>query len=661
MEITFEQFNKAMGIVRESFNEMNKEFYAELERSKKTGSFRFSTRTIHYGDLKDYHEILENGFQSLDLHQLFETLIYLYFFKTLCTSSLDLNEFVSYDKFDNKQFFKEIRHDLNLIISINILEAWTIQTLQMFNIKKTGDVLGEGGKHLEKCIDALLYGKKRALHHYGNNEFIVSKMEFEASNGMFDTKIVAINPNVFYTSSPTQILNFVRLAKPGIYVVANVPPNAYQDSAFYIIFRQEKYAYIVENNKHSYREQFYRTDSHGNSGQDRFLGMKYEHTYLPIQMVLDFMEKKSKSTEVLDKQVLDFISLGNLFDCCPEIVLWHYGFIDTCIQRFLNEEFVKQIEPAASFKIMKSELTDPSLNLPAIYKASIPQLTSLDLSWSSEKVGTDDIVTGTFLDKLRPAVPLAEIPEPSAKVTSVGQIHREFIFNKRKQEAILMQEAINKDFIEHYEEVKRWIINFIHEKGIIFLAKKGLKDLKYSTDNLKPAMKPAMKPAITDNLKLASLYGIGSGDGGSESILIKYDPKNPLSYKRAYYSHRCFQFTPLPFRGKTYCDCCKVFVATQFHILSFKEYSQFKTFFEIEDDSKVPEQLRTYLSKKVRYHNGNSILDDIDPVALLHIPWWRTYLRDEGLIADFSPSDGTILPIRFNLCKRCRNKIEKNK
>jgi hypothetical protein len=57
---------------------------------------------------------------------------------------------------------------------------------------------------------------------------------------------------------------------------------------------------------------------------------------------------------------------------------------------------------------------------------------------------------------------------------------------------------------------------------------------------------------------------------------------------------------------------------------------------------------------------GNSILDDIDPVAMVKIPWWKTYLREGKIIEYKYRNEKSIcLPIRFGLCGKCLNKFKK--
>lgn len=646
--ITTEEYTKALDTVREGFNSMNKDLFDEIAKCEKTGSFMYRQHH-HHMEYKDFYDVLKIGFQSLDLHQLFETMAYLYYFKGVVTVSLEMDTYIKFDKFDTTGFFKEVRSTLKILIAVNILEAWVRQALLAFKIKDPDKIFSKPD-YLLSCTKAIQYGKERDLHYYGDREFVISKIDFEASDHTFDTKLVAINPNIFYTSNPTQIINFASLAKPGVYIVANIPYGQHQDTAFYVIFRQEKYAYIIENNKHSYRDQIYRTKSDGTSGQDAFLDRKYEQTYFPIQLVLNFIQKQSSSTDVTNPVTLDFIPLGNLYDCCPEIVLWNYAFIDMCAQHFLKEDFTKQITTAACIDFMRPELASMGTNLPAVYTSALPSLASLNLSWSAEKVDVKDHVTGTFLDTLRPDVALEQVPLPSAaKITSLEQIHRELIFNKRKKEAEIMQEAIDRDFIEHFDAVKHYIIELLHKKGTGFIALKSLRGFTYPK-TVYPQPKSIMfqEGEVKEYPKVIQV-----------PLLQIFDLKQGILHiNSAFWGDRCVFYNDPPFRGGALCDCCRIFPTIHFYVLDFKEYAHFKLFFEITDDSTVPAQLRDFLSQQKTGYLGNSILDDIDPVARVHIPWWKTYLRD-GEIMGYRDAKDICLPIRFGLCGKCRNKILK--
>jgi hypothetical protein len=645
--ITTEEYTKALEIIRENFKNLNKDLLDELSNCEKTGRFRY--RQAHHMEYKDFYDTLKIGFQSLDLHQLFEAMAYLYFFKGIVTVSLEMEPYINFDKFNSKGFFKEVRSTLKTLIAVNVLEAWVRQSL--LTLKINPEKILSKPDSLLSCTLAIQYAKERKLHHFGNAQFIISKIDFEASNHIFNTKLVIINPNIFYTSNPTQIINFTTLAKPGVYIIANIPYGQYQDTAFYIIFRQEKFAYIIENNKHSYRDQIYRTKSDGTSGQDAFLEMKYDHTYFPIQLVIDFLQKQSSSTNIINPETLNFIPLGNIFDCCPEIVLWNYAFIDTCAQHLLKEDFAQQISLAACIDFIKPEITSTDSNLPAVYTSALPSLTSLDLSWSAKKIDAKGhITTGTpLLDTFRPNVTLEQISLPVAKITSLEQLHRELIFNKRKKEAEIMQETINKDFIEHFDSVKNHILKLLHKKGVCFIALKSQKFTYPKT--VYPQPKKVLfhegdEDEVKENPKIIQV-----------PLLQIFDSKKRLLQENSAPLGRCVFYNEPPFRGKPYCDLCRTFPTLYFFALDFKEYAHFKSFLEITDDSTVPAQLKDFLSQdqKIGYI-GNPLLDDIDPMAMVQIPWWKTSLC-QGEIIKYRNDRNICLPIRFGLCGKCQNKI----
>jgi hypothetical protein len=108
------------------------------------------------------------------------------------------------------------------------------------------------------------------------------------------------------------------------------------------------------------------------------------------------------------------------------------------------------------------------------------------------------------------------------------------------------------------------------------------------------------------------------------------------------------------------CSVCDNKKARYRYTVQFIDYRQFKDFFELtkQEDESMPFQLKTYLNQiQTRYH-GNSILDDVDPLAFIDNPWWVEDPEERSVVwgrRDTSP----VLFLQFGLCGFCKKKAER--
>jgi hypothetical protein len=97
---------------------------------------------------------------------------------------------------------------------------------------------------------------------------------------------------------------------------------------------------------------------------------------------------------------------------------------------------------------------------------------------------------------------------------------------------------------------------------------------------------------------------------------------------------------------------CKKHPAKFGHRLEFGDFLQIKEFFELSDEEtkKLPYQLREYLNPVRQDYRGNQILYDLDPLCLIHNPWWSASM-------DFDSAP--VLSILFKVCGFCQRKYDK--
>lgn len=94
---------KAIETLRESFLFLNKDLVDKIAEYKKTKSFSGYLGDNSF-DFKDFFEVLEYGFKSLTLKDIFESMMHLYFFKGCCDFSFDINKYIDLknNKFNEK-------------------------------------------------------------------------------------------------------------------------------------------------------------------------------------------------------------------------------------------------------------------------------------------------------------------------------------------------------------------------------------------------------------------------------------------------------------------------------------------------------------------------------------------------------------------------------
>ena len=470
---------KELTLLRGRFTELNPKLFEKIERYEKEGSISYSLGSHHY-DYIHFSEILKKGFQSTDLHYLFELLIYVHFFEHICLMDLQISNYIKDGIFDKESYLKVSEHNAEIILAIDPIKQWCREAIKAMGIKE--DLL-ESERGLLETLKVIQGAKDMNLHHWGDYEFIASKIPLgNNSDEAFDGNL-RINHNIFYSNSPEQIIQFAAKAEKGIYVIANVPYGKKAETAFYILFRQENYAYLIENNKHSYRDQIYRGKCDGTPGEDAWLDRKYERILLPVEVVMAFFSKENESKDVVDKKQLDFIPIGKLDECSPYTTIWLYSFVDLCIGAFKDPSFIKEMSMTVSPEFVVAALPKEISQLPAIYKGNLPIITEIKTAWSPDDVEVEARGKRTYLEAMTPQTSLTDITLPKGKLTSFEQIRKTAAFEKRKISAHLLQETLRKDFLENFDKVQDQVKNLVLSKDKKSMVIRALKNDSYSSTN----------------------------------------------------------------------------------------------------------------------------------------------------------------------------------
>jgi len=642
---------KELALLRKRFNEFNPELFERIELYEKEGTIKCSLGS-HYYDYIHFSEVLKIGFQSTNLHYLFELLIYIHFFEHICLLDQQLTDHIKEGKFDRDSYLKASEKNAEIIISLEPIRHWCKEALSAMGVKED---LFDSEESLLDILKVLQSAKGNKLHHYGDNDFIVSKIPLGNGNSTVFDENTRINRNIFYSNSPEQIIQFAVKAEKGIYVIANVPYGKKAETAFYILFRQDDYAYLVETCKHSYRDQIYRGKSNGTPGDDAWLDKKYEKILLPVGLVLDFFSKENESTEIINKKHLDFIPIGKFDDCSPYTIIWLHGFIDLCTGCFKNPKFFKDISTAVSPEFVLSVLPEEISQLPAIYQGNLPTINEAVTAWSPEEVEVD--TPKTYLETMIPKTSLENIALPKGLLTSYEQIRRGAVFEKRKVAANLLAESLKKDFLDNYKKVHGEIKDFVLSRDKCKYISKALQNDSY---------------ACTSYVQFHACADYPDGHSRVEKvpILFGWDIKNALRRSlispvrqnyTPYYHHDEVKLSDQKIYGtQHFCDYCNSAKVLFRFALSFSDYSQFRDFYDVseKEEAILPEQFKKYLNQSLTEYTGNSILNDVDPVSLIRNPWWMDSIQDwseEGYAR--SQNNHPVFVVSFCTCGRCLKKL----
>jgi hypothetical protein len=659
LKIMLESLDK----VREQFYDYGSEIIEKISRYHETGTMSGYAGDPSF-DYAEFSKVMKGGFHSLTLQLIFESLIYLHYFSEVYEVSLDPKEFIHRRKFDHKAFEEKTKRYVDLTIHLDILKIYVKRGMRNLGIYYESCIeILNSGKNIFEILKALKHAMYISLHHYGCREFLVSKIPISEEHP-FDTELV-LNTHIFYTDKPEQIIAFANRAKPGVYIIANVPYGNHAETAFYVLFRQKGYAYLVENSKHSFRDQYYRNKSNGTVGKDAWLDRKYETCYLPVEIVMNFFagETTSKAVNIFEESV--FTSIGELTKCSPHTVLYTYAFVDNCITFFKDQEFASKISNTSCAGFVDQLLKGSTENVPAIAASLLPALGALDISWSPDKAGVDDV--SDTLKGVEAELPMVQATDLSGlsqgSLTSIEHLRRSIIFRNRLNRAEALQEMWLEDFKKNHNNVSEELASFITNKGLKFLAQKSLKNLTYPLRVYRQfgTVSKANEQGYIDTTILNSIDKKVKNEHGSYLNTFRLTGYTQLH--QHYYSSddRSFSYPSSTIKGyKHLCCYCDDAIARHFYTLQFLDWDIFRAFFEIKEEelSLIPDQIKKYLNLSSTQYFGNSILDDIDPIALIKNPWFVAVMDRLGDI-QFNQRNVPAYYVNFRLCGNCLRELQK--
>jgi len=653
---------KALDVAREQFFESGVDILDKLSTYRSTGTISGYLGDKAF-DYIDFSKVMNEGFNSVSLQLLFESFIYLHYFGKVSKLNININDFLFRRTFDSAAFDKKAEEYSKVLIAIDVLKTYVNSCMRQIGIKRPLclEIINSTDSILE-ILKTFKDAVSISLHHYGNASFLASKIPISEEHP-FDISH-PVNPHVFYTNNPEQILTLAHKAVPGVYIIANVPYNNHADTAFYFLFRQKGYAYLVENSKHSYRDQIYRNKTNGTPGRDAWLDRRYDTCNFPVSLVLEFFEGTSKENAISITNGFDFRSLGKITDEDPTCLLYTYAFIDRCYTFLKNKEFTDKISNTSCADYISKLLSKSLETVPVLGRELLPSLKSLDTVWSSESVSVENvsIVLKNVEDEL-PVIKDINLSDlPQGCLTSVEHLKRAVVYRKRLQEAETLEKQWQEDFKANQETVYDSIKSFIVKKGTPFILSKGLKNLSYP-------------------MQVYREFGLGSIPEASKlinaTILSRYDSKKDIekenihfisptrigSSNYTYGYERSFTISKRESsvnRNFLCCGCEKT-LARYSYELRFLDWDVFQAFFEVteEEMKEIPFQLKRYFNQSSTAYFGNRILNDLDPITLIHNPWFSDSLNTRSGKSEIIHSNNRppAFFVHFHLCGHCRKKL----
>lgn len=429
-------------------------------------------------------------------------------------------------------------------------------------------------------------------------------------------KKIALMNNILEIKSPDELIGFIRSSKTFndcLILTFQKNPDFDFKGVFYIFLLYKNKLYSIDNSERRVNLK----NTAGARRPDRYLE-KYDDIWLPVDLILDDENEDKKKPKnrlpiLAGTKVYKAESFQKIMNQSPATIYW----LNTFIYRIMEHLATQTIEEGLTFRGSLKLLT--YINEKHDYKGY-------------KSVGCQDLQgAGAYLIELYGKEVSKELVVTKNNVPElIGT--RKYIkdvieYERRKILADNIEKALWKDYNQNHKSLYKWINDFVNKRDITWIVRKALLDKKYTFFN----------------------YAGFSGFTSSEKEGL--NKKTILSFAEYHYKYK--KSTQFQIIGnEDYEDRMCIFKdhkVKTWLILTFIDYRQFLEFFEI-DKKDVPKRLTDYLHCQKEKYNGNSILDDLDPVDEISDP----YFTQEG-----HGRYGKSLEVATPLCKRCKNKYSK--
>lgn len=456
------------------------------------------------------------------------------------------------------------------------------------------------------------------------NQFQILKLADIKSLPNPDNKISLMN-EILEIDSPSGFINYIKHRKKPFHdsLVLTVKRNPKFDfrGTFYIFLIYKNSLYSIDNAE----RRLNLDNTEGCRNPDRYIERKYANTWLPINLL--FYEK-SQEAEQFERipipygtKIYRIATFENIFKEEPEIIYWLNMFTYKIMEHIETEEIQQGITQNSTIKLLELK----NHNEPDNIKFECNDLKGKGaylLKKYKDTVSSKSLV-----------VKLENIPELIGTERYISDL---IAYKKRDQFADEIQKSIIKEFEENKDRVAKWLKTFLKGQDVSWLIIRALEDKEY----------PWMKyPRFTEKrkifLKHSTILSLREHIWSSDSD----------SGKDFCYTDKLYDWS-----SNTICACCNKFKWKLLIILTFKDHRQFIGFFQLKAHD-VPSQIIDHLHQQGEMYEGNTILNDIDPIDRLIDPWFRR--KDTGSIIKFADQEAPYIRFIIPVCKICLNKYQK--
>lgn len=385
----------------------------------------------------------------------------------------------------------------------------------------------------------------------------------------------------------------------------------------------------------------------GQRRPDRYLEGKFEHVWLPFDVILN--EKKDTSETALmvrNKRIYRRGALADIFKESPEIALWLNMFLYRVIDyiKLPPQPIEEGVTPNMTLKMLEDLNSKP---MPIRIKS---QSQSDASSYIVRKYGSQIKALAINTAGLE------------MMVGTVEHIQAVVEYERRKTFAKELEKRMLEDYQAHAQEVINWFAAFLCKRDVKKIVIQAVEDRAYNRMFYNEAFggwyidgkryeheQVKDKDGVFDHPTKRWVYQDRTGEhlylvngkpftGKSmagihpERILtIEVDRKdvnfaidkenkheiNLAGIKQATTNAWKYDYAPLDT-----CPVCNHFPSMHVITLTFKDYRQICQFFHVKPKS-LRHEIVEHLHQQNSSYVGNSILDDTDPVDEITDPWFK--------------------------------------
>lgn len=446
----------------------------------------------------------------------------------------------------------------------------------------------------------------------------------------------------------------------------------------------------------------------GDRNPDRYIERKFEHVWLPFDVLLGKSRPSKAASMVLrDQKVFMRGSLSKIFEKHPEIGAWMQLFMYNVADYIQEAEKKKAIPEGVSTATVLKALEDKSAPVVVHERVKTGKYSS---SFESSGDASSYLVR-KYGEQVKAIVP-AGVHLPTV-LGDRKYVENVVAFKQRENIAAAIEKLVWADWSANHERVYKWWAEFVKSKDVRGLVAKSIENRKTeypvrvhpdfggiwvggkSFESMEPATTKAelkkkhaiVEPTVVKTPVVTIAHGSAADEEDPLTVtvtktgrLFEHVPhhafcnhgwtdtdgkelfctreKGHRGWSHWYRRYDLSRTTSV----RVKCALCGKDPWNSVVDLYFNDWLQLSAFFGV-GESELPKEMVEHFHQQNETYVGNSILEDTDPADLIRDPWFRktseTTRRDELTMVDekvgLEVSSGAKphLVIRIPLCTGC--------